>query len=392
MGQGAMFIAHTYLIYKQELSYVAVLGIGLGFLSLLQWLSDGGGVFLLSKQYSDKDFGEKLISFIVARLVVGLLFYFLIFFALKYFEFSEAIISIVSLGYAVVIIWSLNLTGVLDRLNKNKFAGPLAGLSWLFSAIASLVFIEDSRIGFIVALSYALGLLITVSIHWYYVMTGFVEIDFSNLRGLDVLEQFKKIISFNAAYASTQSYARILPAIVEKALGSELSGVLVYAKNVANIVSQTIYASRRSEFGNLIDTKNLPRLGYHEIFKRQRYSFFVSLFSMILVIMSALLLRVAEVDEYYVQIMDVVCIMVLLVFIWFFSSAIGQVLVAVDKVSEYAISVVLSISLAFVVIWVCIDFLGLYAVFIAEVVMYFSGCLMFLMYLREHRKGIGVHD
>ena len=52
LGQGSMFVAQSLIIANGDYEVVASIGIGLGLLSLVQWLGDGGGVFFSFKAKS----------------------------------------------------------------------------------------------------------------------------------------------------------------------------------------------------------------------------------------------------------------------------------------------------------------------------------------------------
>lgn len=62
IGQGAMFIAQTLLISKSEVALVGQITIGLGLLTLAQWLADAGGVFLIPRLLGSEENEQKKIS------------------------------------------------------------------------------------------------------------------------------------------------------------------------------------------------------------------------------------------------------------------------------------------------------------------------------------------
>lgn len=54
-----MFIAQTLLISKSEVALVGQITIGLGLLTLAQWLADAGGVFLIPRLLGSEENEQK---------------------------------------------------------------------------------------------------------------------------------------------------------------------------------------------------------------------------------------------------------------------------------------------------------------------------------------------
>lgn len=388
IGQGGMFLAQTYIISLQEFEIVAVLGIGLGLLSLLQWISDGGGVFLLSRQFSEPDFFEIFSSFIIARIIIGLSLYFLLSYTVYLLELDQQITSILNTGWIVVVIWSLNITGILDYTKKNELAGPVSGLCWLFSAIASVLLYESDFFGLYVGLFYITGLFVTVMVQWYVAGKSELLNDIEMPKIEIIITQIKLIISYNSAYISAQGYARIIPILIDKVFDTKLSGIYIYAKNISNMISQLIFFSRRVEFHELVTYVISEQFSFVGVLLRQKYSLFLSVFSAFISYLMLILIHYFDYNDYF-DIVVCIAYMVSLVFGWVLVSAFGQVLLAAKRIREYSIILILSIVFGLIFLSLFLTNYGLLAVYGAELLMYFIQGISYI-YLINRLRNDGV--
>jgi len=386
LGQGSMFAAQTYLVFLHEMEVISIIGIGVGLLSLLQWASDGGGVFLLSKQYAEPDFLEKFSSFLIARIIIGGSFCFLFVLGAITIELNAQIISMLGVGWVVVVLWSLNITGILDRVKKNQIAGPMSGLSWLFSAIAVACFYKNMNLGVIVALAYSFGLLVTVVIQWWVAVKAGLILNFERPSFKKVIEQLKLIALYNAAFIAAQGYARLIPILVDRLVSAEISGIFIYAKNVANMVSQVILFSRRVEFSGLVDFTQSKKFSLIGVLLRQKYSLVLSIMAAFFSLLFVVFIHYFDFNVYYNVAIASSC-MVCLVVGWVIVSSYGQVLLAVERTKEYALVVVIGVAVGLLVLGFFLEDYGLLAVYGAEILMYLIQGGLYLFIVKRLLKG-----
>ncbi|HDV2393179.1 hypothetical protein, partial [Escherichia coli] len=124
-----MFIAQTLLISKSEVALVGQITIGLGLLTLAQWLADAGGVFLIPRLLgSEENEQKKLACFINARfifvtiIVISVLVYLI---AKNSWHLYYGLVSFI---IPVLLISSFSVLGYLDFYNETKASGTLSGV------------------------------------------------------------------------------------------------------------------------------------------------------------------------------------------------------------------------------------------------------------------------
>lgn len=383
IGQGSMFIVQSYLVAIGEFEQVAVIGIALGLLSLVQWASDGGGVFLLSRLEGKEGFGWRLPNFFIARFIFSICFYVLLKSGLYFFQLNIAVQQALCFMPVIILFWSFNLTGLIDKLDKNKLAGPFSGLNWFLCSLVVLLFSKDNYFGFYLGGAFSIGLLVTVVLQFFLLRNDLkVKIKVSISR---VKESLGSILGYNLAYLSAQSYARFIPILIDSSLNSSVSGMYVYAKNVSNTVGQLVQFIRRIEFPRVLKLVKQSSFDVVDIFKVQKFSFFAVLSA---VLLSFLVYAVAvffEMDK-YLSVIELCVWLLILLCIWLVSSSYGQIFVAQGKLFTYGlvVSITSIISAGFVKFLIGIG--GVYAVVGIEAVMLIVQIFIYSLFLKLKSK------
>ena len=128
LGQGAIFLVQTILVFQGRYSVTAALGFGLALLSLAQWIADWGGMALLTRLTVHSAGYVSLSEAILARLLVSVptAIAQLAFSATHYA--SDPLASGILVGGAVTgPFWALNITGFLDGHARGAHIGPVVG-------------------------------------------------------------------------------------------------------------------------------------------------------------------------------------------------------------------------------------------------------------------------
>lgn len=371
IGQGSMFAMQTWYVAKGNFSFVSDVGIGLGFLSLIQWVADFGGVYLIPGFYKHQDHRNHIISFFYARIFFCISFGLILHVILTKIDFQGVTKDILSTFYIVIAIWSVNLTGIIDYKKLNRLAGPASGMSWLFASFGCLAYknFENIAPGILIGSFYCLGLLITVIIQFGQIRFNFSTLDLVRSQSYrDIFLKFKISFIYSFSFFSSQLYGRILPKIIEKFIDSNTSGMFLYAKSVTNMIAQFVAFSRRVEFRGLVASLN-EKQNIKTILKKQKLSFSICLFFLVLFIIVYLFVDYLPLGNFK-DIINMTLFLVGLAFIWNISSSIGQYLIAVGKVNVFAFVQTFSAMLSLLFIFKAIEIYGIYSVYISEFIMY----------------------
>lgn len=379
IGQGSMFIIQSWLAISGDFLTIAKVGIGLGVISLFQWLCDAGGVFLLSRKVKEK---ENLLEFFVVRFflafVIGLCSLLIIAMFFSGGFYKGLLLFLTPIG----LVWSANITGVLDCLAKNKVVGPLAGLPWLISSLAIVLcdFDNEFQFGVVLGSSYLAGVVILVIVQYQQIKFSKIQ-QFLRNRKVGYKNVVQEIVGYSFAFALAQLYGRLLPVMVQSSLGETVTGFYVYARSVTNISGQFIAVVRRVEFSRL--TSLPPKLLL--IVKAQKLSillvllFFSGSFSFYLLCQ----FRLFNVNPELTSSLTIILCLQALQLMWLMPSLLGQYLIANSRVTVFGNVQVISATASLLTIYLLLDLYGLSAVYFGEGIMYLLQLFLFTRVLRS---------
>jgi len=391
LARGVMFLSQTYLVINSELELVASIGIGLGLLTLVQWASDMGGVFFINKYASEGP--ARVLEFLVARSIFCVLLFMLTYFGRQFISISILAEQILSFSPFVAVAGCFNFTGLVDHLQKNKIGGVISGIPWLFSAILVAFFygkVRDEEFGYILGAGYTLGLIITAAIQSILVRANVYQILRSafKISPAEVYYRFLDGLSYNISLCVTQVYGRLIPIAIDGAVGSRISGIYLYSKNIVNIASQITLFARRAEFANILKIQSVST-NVKSLFKGQIFSLSVSF-------VLAIFMTIPFVFGFFFEgfgrdFHDIVeCLVWLSVtFIGFsVSSLFAQYLLVLGKLTHKAVIQTFTLLASYALISTYIGDISLYAVYIFEMLMYLGNIFLFYVLIRSEKKNI----
>lgn len=389
IGQGAFFIAQSYIVYENGLALVGQIGIGLGFLSLAQWLSDCGGIFLIPKKLGTSDQNKNLQAFFIARFIVVLTLCFILFASGITNSFTGIAKDIFSWYFAVSIISTFNITGYLDYTNNAKITGPTSGLCWLLPSL-SIIFYKElgDDLGHSIGMLFTIGLLLSIIIQF---KQSKITSDFKHSR-IDIPEiksNITDIIKYNCIFFTSQCYARTIPLFISNFATISEAGIYIYAKNIANVINQAISFSRRTEFSSLLRlpvTSVTPLI----LIKKQALSLAIGIVPFIISFFILTLNKLIPLTSNK-PLITIVCILLFINIAWIVSSSFSQYLLASSKTGTILAIQTFTILISLSTIFILQKHLGLTAVFIAELLMYSIQTAIYL-YALKNLKASYQHD
>lgn len=364
IGQGLFFLSQTYLLLNGHISEIADIGIAIGFLSLAQWVSDAGGVYLISKLKTINELQDKFITFSFSRLAVSMPLLLVMCYLLHLFDLGEATKAIIPFILLTGLIGSFSYLGVVDYLQRNGFSSSFSGLCWLFPAIYILISGIEYKAEYVGGL-YVLGLLI-FQVMQYITLLDTVSIRFK-IYFIYFPHFMKQILFYIMAYIVSQGYARLLPVLVDKMIDSISAGLYMYAKGVINILGQMMVFTRRIEFSKLSESLTI-RPSIFFLISKQKLSYCILVIFIILGLFISYIAEKVWPDKYSELIRYIFAMSVIFSF-WLVSSSFGQVFIAKGWLIANAAVLFISAFTSVLIISYSHDDFGVYSFLISEAFM-----------------------
>ncbi|HBQ0674477.1 TPA: hypothetical protein MDZ49_002576 [Klebsiella pneumoniae] len=401
MGQGVFFLLTLFLAYKGLTPDVANISIAIGVLSLIQWCADGGGVFLLGRYCAKNILSEVIGTLYIVRIFYSLVVFVVLFYILPLFYHNDFLHECIKYSFILCVFGAANISGLADFLGKNKIIGPFASLPWLF---VSIYIIWEYYIGNItnnqyssvaIVISYTTGfvisLLVQYSVCWHFFEKTKIKL-FSYKKLI-----FNEVGGFFFSYFLSQSYARLLPILVDMYLGKATAGLFAIAKTFLNIFSQLLMFLRRVENEKIIKVtessnsscsdikpQNIELLLLKMSWRTSKFILATSFVSIGALYCIALLMPV--VSQKIVLIWWFISISLSALVIWNYSSILGQSLIISGKTTEYALILFVSLLVNIAINIFLFSSFGLWSIIIAELIMYIIQILIFIFKIRYQRR------
>ncbi|MCP4991889.1 MAG: hypothetical protein GY928_39280 [Colwellia sp.] len=366
IGQGSMFLVQTYFVLNGHFELIANVGIALGVLSLMQWATDGGGVFILSKLEGEEGFNKVLPNYFIARLFFSGMFYLLILFLLLFAKLNETVQQVLYFIPVVIIFWSFNFTGIIDKLGKNNLVGPVSGLNWFFSSLVVVFYSESELFGLYLGAAFSFGLFATVILQ-FIVLKKYLNIKYE-ITLSSIKSCLYRICSYNLAYLTSQGNARFIPIFIDNTFSTAFAGMYIYAKNISNTISQLILFTRRIEFAQILVLVKKSKFTVFEFIKIQRYSFVAVFCILLLTVITYVIVIIFDIQEYKILV-QLCTLMIMILCVWIVSSSFGQIFIAQDQLLTYGSIVAITNLTSVLTMITLVGRSSIYSVMIIELVM-----------------------
>ncbi len=259
----------------------ASFGFGFAMLSLIEWMSDWGGMVLQSRVGSNgSTFDHFWESSLARECVAPLIVVCLLLFAHAYGGTDPLGAGIIAGGALIPPIWALNLSGYLDANGKNQLAGALAGLPATLAALACYWFVRDDwspyHSGLIIGGAYSLGSLVSVGCHFLITARLGLLRRPNIISSKEIRKSFADGAMYCAAEFPAQFYARAVMLVVSESLGMHAAGVYIYIRQVVSASTQLIMLIKRVEFSRLRMAARAHPVKMADLFDIQRPSLLVA--------------------------------------------------------------------------------------------------------------------
>jgi len=392
IGQGSLFLAQTWLIASGELKLLGLFGFHLTILVLAAQIVDWGGLVILARNALLEGGGtngwtealEGYWALCFVRLSIAFVFTIIISIYSSYidigFSYSYLLVSVPGL-----IIWSFNVSGLLDGLRSSGLTGLTIPIPYFISAIA-LLFSEHlsyAEAGTVLGAAYLLGIVITVVIQWVILKKLGVPLSYIRPKKVLVYKMGKEGAIYLAAFLPGQVLLRIQILFSNLILGIEASGIFIYGKQIINMVNQMVAFVRRVEFPKLVNELEMTSSNIISISLRvQKLGLNLALFSGAILWIGPLLI-LPVIPDIFSKSVTTVSVLSPVIISGAIFSVLNQSLIAKGEFSKAAIATNTVTIVALAISWPLPHIVGFVGFTIAEVSGHFIGiALAIFMYQR----------
>jgi len=379
-----MFLAQSWLVIQGELAFIGQVGLGLAGLSLAQLVADFGGTFILSRQAARGRGDGYFASANIVRVIVGLLAAGILL-AVALYAGGPIEKAVIVGGTAAICFWSVNLVGMLDGLGRSSISGPISGLSWLFASIGLFLHDESRPVesGVLIGALFSVGAAFTVC--WQYIIAYRSGRRVISARpNLAEMREFAREGGYySLANAPGQFYGRGLILISTIFLGADITGAVVYARNLVMVATQGITFIRRVEFPALARRLSCDTLDVRSMLRLQWWSICGSVVYLAFVLLALPFIPTFVSDSSADAIPVALLCLSLPIPIWALSSSFQQAFLAVGDTRIYALVGNIGLVIATSVILGTIGVVGVYALMAGELVTYMCQAGMYYWCYRK---------
>ena len=388
LGQGSVFVSQTWLMSHGKTQIVGEVGVATAFVTFFIYLIDWGGMFILSRRSA----GSKplnlapshLIRALIALVcVAGIAIYVLT-------KVGQSVMSYYLLtGSAGLLLWSFNITGVLDGNGLSGVSGLLFAIPWIAVSVAMICCDWGKPLisAIVTGASFSAGAVVCVLLQYAVARWRKLPIFFARPTRDEAILYLREGAGYFFSWAPGQIYWRALLFLVQTSLGSIAAGQFVYVRSLLNTIFQAVYFVRRIEFPELVKTDLARTLRVGTTLKVQHVSIILSGLATLFLIVAYHVPhpRLPHDLERSIGILSIFSPLVLLGGV---SAAFGQVLLARGKSGLYAQIVIWSTPVALIPSYMFLKSFGFPAIFAGEAVMYCVQIALYCKMINQHADAL----
>ncbi len=269
MGQGAIFLAQTYLIVQGELDLLAKFGLHFSFATFAIMIVESGSIISLARHVALADHHERDSSHIWGKFsevsafrctLAGLILIAAI--CTPFFvTLSPFTRNYIYFGLPACFFWALNGAGILDGLKLSGISGLSGSLPHGMSAIALILALNlpEDAAGMVLGSALSIGYLLATVLQLTVLQAIGCKVRLIMPCLANVLIAGREGLSLLGSTLPGQVYFRIQLTISNMWLGADMTALFIYIKQIIVGVAQVTGLVRRVEFPELIrQLKNNP--------------------------------------------------------------------------------------------------------------------------------------
>lgn len=294
-GQGTIFLAQTWLLATNELKLVALFGLHFTTATLAILIVEAGSITLLARKVASQSsvklsssiwqayFGVSTFRFAIALAILGVCGIVLTFAPASPFTHHYVFAAAPAL-----LVWSLNVSGVLDGLKLSGVTGVTTSVPSLFSGIALVLipFFPSLDPGTTLGAAFSLGYFSAIALQLFALTAMKIEISWETPTRNDIVAAARDGFLLLGSQLPGQLYFRLQLQLCHIYLGADSTALFLYIKQIFVALAQLIWFIRRIEFPYLVrKVTRLPQKALPLILITQRggtiFSLVVTIFILI---------------------------------------------------------------------------------------------------------------
>ncbi|WP_461422858.1 hypothetical protein [Ketobacter sp.] len=380
IGQGAMFLAQTFLLTNGDSERVASFGLNFSFLILFVQVIESGGTTILARRVIKALPNDKTLStlsqyytdlcvyrlILAASLLIAGLIYLVCTQTKSSFSYQFFFYS-----FPVLIISSFNLMGYLDGLRKSGLSGIVNGIPHLVAAIALLATyrLDSATAAIVLGCSVTLAFLTSLVLQYYFLVRETVKLKFLQPSIDGVFQASKSGLSMLLVLSPGQVFQRLQLLLCNTFLGLEVTSYFIYAKQITSGCNQMVAFSRRVEFPSLVEKILSERQSILTCFVLQKTSYLIAVSLFFFIFLLSGLVEYLNLESWYqnIWVVRVVCVTILTET---FSGAFAQVAVAAGYFLDVGRIRVLAVIVSSFLSYFAVMHLGVYGLVVSELLIH----------------------
>jgi len=265
MGQGALFLAQTWLLADGALDLLGVFGTHFSFAMLSVIVVECGSVTILARHAAlatdpattSASLWRSYFNSTVVRLLVAVATIAVSIFILSLTDASEFSWSFAAFSLPALLFWALNAAGFLDGLRLSGISGISSSIAYISCAIGLVLSRHhgaDAFSGMVLGCAFSIGYVLTVLVQFLFLRWAGVRFTFVSPTLEGVLSTARDGAAMLGSTLPGQLTFRAQILICTSALGTPATALLIYVKQIVVALIQLVGFIRRAEFPRLVTT------------------------------------------------------------------------------------------------------------------------------------------
>jgi O-antigen/teichoic acid export membrane protein len=258
LGQGLLFLAHTWLLGSNRLEMLGLFGASFSVLVLAYHIVDLGGITILAREIQKNNAKESVDRLFWSGSIVRLLIALIIVVSCSILYFMGNDLGFVGCyafsGSFGTPFYAFNGIGILDGLHRSRWSGISWSIPFVFSAIVLPLVsdISQTQAGLWLGGSFSLGAILSTGLNHHLLIKSSYAMNTLSLDRARAFFFLREGILYLLSWGAGQIFYRGQIAICATLLDIRLLGIFVYTKQVINAVNQILFFLRRTEFPCLV--------------------------------------------------------------------------------------------------------------------------------------------
>jgi O-antigen/teichoic acid export membrane protein len=396
IGQGAIFVAQTWLVAKGEFDLLAAFGTHFSFGVLGALFVDAGSITVLARHVAGLSNGQT------SKEEASLIFW-------ETSAFRLLLALVIVLGgvvYALTVVTegfsrsyllsaspaflflAGNAAGVLDGLKRSGLSGVTGSIAFITSALA-LIFARHASpamAGAILGGAFSIGNFLTVMAQWAALVGRGWRPGFPRITQSGMARSVKDGLAMLCGVLPGQLYFRFQLVLSAVYLGAEITAGLLYAKQVIAAVTQVIGFVLRVEFPILVQRFSRgDEQTFRTIFDAQKIAAYLAIGSTVAVFAVGVLMTFVR-DYNFTKVALILMAFAPTILTISTMWIMAQALAALSRYAVLALVIAIFVIVGIAVSYLTLGAYGIYAFIAGDIASHATGAALLYLCLRDQKR------